>query len=331
MMKQLLLVGAMLISLPFALVSAQETTTTTATSAPSATLPASGLVPGDFFYFLDRWSEAIVSAFTFNPESKAERAFEHAHERVSEIQAILMEKGIGAPEVAQAKQAFEGELTRAAAIVANEKAKGIDVSMFAPRVDENFERSKDMLKQAYRGYRDDLKEAEKGLSEQLKEALKAGNTTVGSMIEAELNRLNDEASSALDEEGSVDDRLGQGKQHLDETLGEKQAAESHIANAERARENLVHEASVRGFTLDKEILALFDEMLKSAQSAMTDENFEAAKEYAKDAKEILNDAHKDLNTKEEEDFDRQLRGKSEDTNFFDMSDLENELDDTSTE
>ncbi len=330
-MKQLLLISVIAMTMPFMAV-AQTVAPVAAPTAASVTLPDPGLVPGDFFYFLDRWSEGLGNIFTFKIESKALRALEHAQERASEVHAVLTEKGIKAPEVAQAKKDFEEHLNRAATVVANAKAKGADVSAFVVDIDEEFELSKDMLKEAFRGYRDDLKDVEKDLAEQMKEAIKAGNTAAQAAIEAEISRLIDEGFSALDEEGSVDDQFEDEKDHLENALGEEQAAESHIMNAERAHANLLHEATVRGLTLDEDILASFDDMMESAQVAMKDGDFETAKEYAKDAKEILNDAHQDLNSKEEEhDFSRSVKAKGPNGDVFDLSDLEVEMPDLSAE
>ena len=205
MIKQLLVIGALAMVMPFA-VSAQTTTPGATTPTPTTlTLPDPGLVPGDFFYFFDRWSEGLGNIFAFGTESKARRALEHAQERASEVHAVLTEKGLNAPEVKETKQDFEDQINRAASIVAAAKERGADVSAFASNIDEGFELSKDMLKEAYRGYRDDLKDVQKDLSERLKEAVKRGDTVTQIAIEAEVSRLNDEAFSALDEESSVDD------------------------------------------------------------------------------------------------------------------------------
>ncbi|HAT68084.1 MAG: hypothetical protein A2481_02800 [Candidatus Yonathbacteria bacterium RIFOXYC2_FULL_47_9] len=326
-MKQLLLIGAIAVTMPFMAVAQTAAPVATPTTS-SVTLPDPGMVPGDFFYFLDRWSEGFGNIFTFKTESKALRALEHAQERASEIHAVLTEKGFSAPEVAQARKDFGEHLNRATTVVAGAKARGADVSAFVNDVDEEFELSKDMLKEAFRGYRDDLKDVEKNLMAQLNAAIKAGDTVAQAAIETEIDRLIDEGFSALDEEGLIDDQFEDEKGYLENALGEEQAAESHIMNAERAHANLLHEATVRGLTLNEEILLSFDDMMESAQTAMKDGDFETAKEYAKDAKAMLNEAHQDLNTKEEErDFSRSIKEKGPNGDFFDLSDLESDLSD----
>lgn len=39
-------------------------------SPETIALPDPGLVPGDFWYFLDEWSESIEEFFTFNDEAR---------------------------------------------------------------------------------------------------------------------------------------------------------------------------------------------------------------------------------------------------------------------
>lgn len=302
-MKQLLLIGAIAVSMPFMALAQTTTPATTTPTVPAVTLPDPGLVPGDFFYFLDRWGEGINSFFTFNPESKARLALKHAEERASEVHAVLKKKGADAPEVAQARQDFESEMNLAATIVADQKAKGTDVSLFAKDINDEFDLSKDMLKEAYRGYHDSLHEAEKGLREKLKEATQAGDMAAIQSIQAEIQSMLDEQATVKDEEGSVDVGFDVEKQHLDEAMGDQQSAESHIANAEREYQALVEHAKAGGITLDQTAVASYQQLIASAKEAFAAGDFETAKENAKEAKNALLDAHQSLDTKDaEQDF-----------------------------
>lgn len=299
-MKQLLLIGAIAVSMPFMALAQTATPATTTPTVPTVTLPDAGLVPGDFFYFLDQWGEGINSFFTFSPEGKARLALKHAEERASEVHAVLGKKGADAPEVAQAKQDFESEMSLAASIVADQKAKGTDVSLFAKDINDEFDLSKDMLKEAYRGYHDDLKDAEKGLRDQLKEATKAGDAAAVQAIQAQIQGMLDEQATVKDEEGSVDVGFDTEKQHLDEAMGDQQSAESHIANAERAYQMLVQDAQAGGLTLDQKAVASYQQLIASAKEAFTAGDFETAKEDAKEAKRALVDVHQLLDTKDTE-------------------------------
>ena len=54
----------------------------------SAASVNAGSKPGDFFYFLDRGFEGVGMFFTFNKEKRAQKAIEHAEERLAEAEAI---------------------------------------------------------------------------------------------------------------------------------------------------------------------------------------------------------------------------------------------------
>lgn len=282
-------------------------------------MPSAGLVPGDFFYFFDRLGEGFADFFTFDPVAKAERALERAQERASEIHEVLGQKGVSATEIKEAEQDFEEELGRAAALIADEKAKGVDISEVAKGIDDEFELSKDMLKEAYRGYSDDLKEAEKNLRELLKEAVKTGDEASLSDIQAELRGLIDEQTAVWGREGEIEGDFDDEKERLEDVLGAEQAAQSHIENAMRAREALVHEMEVRGITIDKSTLALFEELLAKAQAALKAADFESAKEYAKDAKETLREVRQDVDAKDlERELEDNLRGLEGHDEFMGM-------------
>ncbi len=300
-MKQLLFAGLIIAVAPFAVLAQIATPATT--PAPQITLPDSGLVQGDFFYFFDRLGEGIDSFFTFRPESKARLALRHAQERASEVNMLLKKKGVDAPEVAQTKKEFDKELTLASSIVAEQKAKGKDVSEIAKEINDEFEVSKNMLKEAYQSYREDLKDAEKNLRKQLITAVQTGDKSAWTAIDVELQKLADKMMNALDEEGSIEDSFDDEKDSLDQAMGDKQSAESHIVNAERAYQALLQDMQARGIVLDQNIVASYLDMIKSAKEAFTAGNFETAKEDAKEAKNELREAGQERDTRDiEEDF-----------------------------
>lgn len=97
-------------------------------------LPDPGLKPGDFFYFLDEWAEAIRDFFTFNPEDKALLQTKRALERIAEIKAILETKGIDAPGLVVAQEKIQVNIAKAAKILKTQKAKGEDVVVMAKKL-----------------------------------------------------------------------------------------------------------------------------------------------------------------------------------------------------
>lgn len=291
-MKKLLIVSMLTVVTPF-MVSAQVSTTTIATTMTETVLPDPGLVPGDFFYFLDRWSEAVNYFFTFNTESKAKLVLKHAEERVAELNVVLGTKGAKSEEAKRAKDDFSSGLTLAATIIADEKAKGNDVSAIAKEVDDEFEISKDMLKEAYRGHRDELRNDQNDLYDKLKEMIETGDTAEQVAIETEIKAVNDEVADVLGEEDSVDGSFDNEKKRIEDAMGKQQSAENHIANAKRAREQFIANATVLNTataTATAKTLASFDNIMLKSEAAMNSGDFENAKEYAKNAKEIFHEA-----------------------------------------
>ena len=228
---------------------------------------------------------------SFKTESRARLALKHAEERVSEIKAVIDDKGIGSSEVKKTEQDFKDNLTLAASLVTEEKAKGNDVSALAKEIDDKFENSKDLLREVYHGHKNDLKSSENDLQNRLKEAVKKGDTPLSIAIEAEIKKITDEVARVDEGEKSVDTNLDQEKNHLENVLGAQQSAESHIANAERARAQVVQQAEARGVATTTasfiDTLSLFDKLLAGAKTAFAAGGFETAKKGAKNAKKML--------------------------------------------
>lgn len=88
--------------------------------APMQALAATnaGVKPGSFFYFLDTTFENVGLFLTFNPEKKAQKALEHADERLAEIETIAEEKNPNAVKTALAN--YESNIA-----LATEKSKEV--------------------------------------------------------------------------------------------------------------------------------------------------------------------------------------------------------------
>ncbi|MEK7538869.1 MAG: DUF5667 domain-containing protein [Patescibacteria group bacterium] len=298
-MKRFIIAGTILALLPF--VSFAQTATTT--SWVVIKLPAPGLTPADFFYFMDRFGEEFNDFFTFRVESKARIALKHAQERAAEIQAMVKTKGVDSSEVKKAHENFVKNLKNAVAVVAQEKVKGNDVSALSREVDDEFEDSKEMLKEAFRGHYEDLKKEEKRLEVALRAAIAAGNASTTTAIQAELVRVAAEKLLSVGKERDVDDDSDEDKDDLEETMGDQVSAMSHIKNAEEERMRFVALAQVHGVLVDADALKDFDAMLAEAKASFGTGDFESAKEYAKDARDILKDAKDFLQMEDMEDGD----------------------------
>lgn len=298
-MKRFIIAGTILALLPF--VSFAQTATTT--SWVVIKLPAPGLTPADFFYFMDRFGEEFNDFFTFRAESKARIALKHAQERAAEIQEMVKTKGVDSSEVKKAHKNFEKNLKNAVAAVSQEKVKGNDVSALSKEVDDEFEDSKEMLKEAFRGYYEDLKKEEKRLEAALRVAIAAGNASTTAGIRTELARIANEKLLSVGKERDVDDDSDEDEDDLDETMGDQVSAMSHIKNAEEERVRFVTFTQVQGVLADAEVLKDFDAMLAEAKASFGTGDFESAKEYAKDARDILKDAKDFLKMEDMEDGD----------------------------
>lgn len=315
-MKKILIASVILASVPFATFAQTATSTSIpVTPAVAVTLPDPGLVPGDFFYFLDRWGEGIGNFFTFGTENKARRALAHAEERASELNAVLAEKGSKAPEVAQAQQDFQNELSHATQIVADAKAKGSDVTTLAQDVSAEFERSKEMLKEAYRNHHDQVVGQEQGLKNALEQARKAGDQTAIAELQSKIDAATTEGDFSLEQEGLVDDNLDNERANLDNVLGEQRAAQVHIMNAMRNHEDALR-AGVGTTTLGE-----YDSLMMKASEAMKAGDFQTAKDYAKDARTAVHDTERVQMMKKEASSTEET---TKDT--VDMNDMMSEMD-----
>jgi hypothetical protein len=299
-MKKVFITSMVVVAMPF-MASAQTnvsaTTTATVAATSTITLPDAGLVPGDFFYFLDRWGEDIDSFFTFKAQSRAKLALDHAKERAAELDTVLKTKGIKSHEAQQAKEDFDAEIKVAGAVVVDEKAKGNDVAVLSEEVNNDFETSKEMLKEAYRGHHDDLKGEEKDLHAKLNAAIKSNDVTAQAAIEADLKNISTEAALTMNEEGDIENSFDAEKQNLENGMGAQQSAESNIANAERARALFVSQMSILGTattSLAVDTLASFDTLFVKAKAEFKAGDFEGAKSDAQDAQSVLHDARQTM-------------------------------------
>lgn len=291
--------------MPF--IAGAQTAVPVATPAPTATAPAPvapatlgnpGLTPGDFLYFLDQWGEGLRTFFTLSAEGKARLALEHAQERAAEVQEVVKTRGIDSAEAKEARDGFGKKIAQAASIVAAEKSKGRNVEALAKDIDDELESSKEALKGIYRDYSDTLKSMEKDLRDKIQNAIRSGDATTQSALEAELAKITDDALMALDEEGALDDDFDDEKGLLEEAMGQERSAQAHLENIDRKYEKALRDAREKGETLDSDLLNQYDDLNAQADEAFKVGDFEAAKEYAKEADNVLRDAEQGVTTKD---------------------------------
>ena len=139
---------------------AQTEATTSVQATGTITVTNPGLLPGDFLYFLDRWTELLNTALTFNKEKKAKLHFEYAKERVAEIKNVLKKPDAKLKDVLSAKENFRAQVAAAAVLVKAEKDKGNDVSDLARELDDELDEVDEELKDVLRGHSEEASKAE---------------------------------------------------------------------------------------------------------------------------------------------------------------------------
>ena len=119
----------------------------------AVSLPPAGLTPSNFFYFLDRWGEAIQEFFTFAPEAKAMLQLQFAAERISELQVELAAKGGDGKGLEIDRQLLAQHIEKGNKILKEEEDKGHDESVAGAEFDAKL---KSILSEAYNEESGDL-------------------------------------------------------------------------------------------------------------------------------------------------------------------------------
>lgn len=168
----LLIAGFLLVSLSGAVLAQNEVLPA---KGPLPELPDPGQKPGDLFYFLDQWTEALGEFFTFNPEAKALLQTERALERIAEVKALLEVKGVDAPGLDVAQEKIQAHMARAGKIVEQQKAKGEEVAQLAQKLDDDFDARQELLKQTFEVEKAKLKVQKEEIKLQILQARQAGD------------------------------------------------------------------------------------------------------------------------------------------------------------
>lgn len=153
---------------------------------PLPELPDPGQKPGDFFYFLDQWTEELQQFFTFNPEAKALLQTERALERIAEVRALLEIKGVAAPGLDVAQEKIRAHMAKATEIVEKQKAKGKEIAQLAQKLDDDFDAVQELLKQTFKVEKAKLKVQKEEVKLQILQARQAGDFEKVSQLRATL-------------------------------------------------------------------------------------------------------------------------------------------------
>ena len=274
-------------SAPFATFAQTAATGTAGTvPAPVATVAVDpGLVPGDFFYFLDRWSEALNTAFTFNKEKKAKLHLEYAKERVAEMKEVLKNPNAKLEDVASAKENFDTQVADAAALVKSEKENGADVAGLARELDDELDMSRGELKDIFKEHKDNTSRAEDEIRAKLT-GLAPTDPQVQGLTQA-LESITKEKDNAVKEGDDVDANLQDEQKTFEEVMGKEMAAQKHMEQAMRLRDRMEQ-------GLPADLSASSDKFMKEAQDAMKRGDFDSAVRMSKDAERSIEKA-KEMN------------------------------------
>ncbi|GEM_PF-1739962 len=262
--------------------------------AQNGALPSAGLTPESPFYFFDKLGEALQRFFTFNPESKARLEITFAKERIAEIKVILEDKGVNAKGLNVAEERLNDNLSRATAILANQKQAGKDTSNLARDLSDDFDPARKALKNIFKSEVDTLEAKIDELKVKLKEARLTGNAAQVEALSKEVADLKAQKELLEQHNNKDDGDIEEKNEHFDEALGLKEEAAEKIKDAEEEKTDILKEAQEKNLDVSDGTFKTFDDFLSKAKAAFDTGNYAEAKRLAKEAKKNLKEAEKHL-------------------------------------
>lgn len=287
-MKKILLTTIMLLSAPF-VSFAQATTTNTVVTPVSTTsvttaIADPGLVPGDFFYFLDRWSEVINTALTFNKEKKARLHLEYAKERVAEIKEVLKKPDAKLQDVASAKDNFDAQIADATNIVKSEKEKGIDVASLASDLGVELDKSSIEIKDVLREHKNNAIHAENEIRAKIQSVSDTDPAQVQELTK-ELEAATKEKSDTATEEDGLNVDILDKQSVFDQVMGTELSAKKHVEEAVR----LGAQVEEKSGQFSQEESTQIMKQTRQAQEAIKRGDFETASRISEEAVRKIED------------------------------------------
>lgn len=281
-MKKILFTGIVLAMVPFVSFAQTAATSTTATTTPPTSVAPAvpGLLPGDFFYFLDRWGEALNMFLTFNKDEKARLNLEYAKERAAEIKEVLKDSRRKLADIEDAKKNYDEHIAEATATIKEEKDKGNDVSGLARELDDELDVSHRELKDAYKEHEDNASQAEIELRAKIA-ALPAGDPQLEGLTKA-LAAITKEKEDAQGEDTDVEKNVSETQSVFEDAMGPRISAEKHLEQVMRLRDFRERMGEMPfQFSTSSQLL------MKQAQDAMMRGDYETAKRLSKEAQRGL--------------------------------------------
>ncbi|MEK7503674.1 MAG: DUF5667 domain-containing protein [Patescibacteria group bacterium] len=281
-------------------------------------LPSPGVAPGNPFYFLDKLGETLQEFFTFNPESKARLQITFAAERIAEIRLILEEKGVEAKGLAVAESGLKRNIAKAAAIVEKEKSRGKDVRLLAKELNDGFEKPKTVLSQTYKDQKEALEAQKDELKAKIREARLAGDTALVESLTKQLDEVKAQKKALEAKEEDQDQDLEEHRDRIEKQIESKDAATEAISEAKDKKAEILRESAKEGIILPTGAFDKFDKLLSQAEELFVKENYQGARQLAKQAKKSLEkvkESAKDLAeaVEKEEDAEDELEDQQKNT------------------
>ncbi len=273
-------------------------------------------LPGDILYPVKLFTEDTRTAVAFNSDSKARLQIKFAAERIDEIKAILKEKGVEVEGLEIARTALENNLARTASIIEGEKIKGRDISALAKELNDNFVSEKGTLKQAFKDKKEIFKTQEEELKAKIKEARKIGDIAQVEQLIKQLNEVKLQRNLLEQKEEEQEEMLEDEEDRLEEVMEKRAEAEKVIREAEKEKQEVVAEALKEGVNLPQNAFEKFDRLLAQAKELFSRENYQGAKQLAKQAEKSLDkvediiDELEDLKEKDEDEDENEDEGEN---------------------
>lgn len=289
-MNKFLFASFVLVAVPFVsfaqapvptLYGSATVTPTRVVASATVTPTRPGFVPGDFFYFLDRFSESINLTLTINKENKARKHIEIAKERVAEMDQVLKAGEATLADVASAKANFDTQIAEAALIVKAQKDNGADVANLAREFDDELDLSREILQDIYKNHRNKTIQAEAEIRAKLS-ALLAGDPQIKGLTQA-LDSVTKEKQTVMSAEGDVDAEIVEEQIIFEDVMGQHMSAGKHMEQAMRLRDKLQAELPAGAATTSQKFI-------NGAEDAIKRGDFKSAKLMFKEAEHMIGEA-----------------------------------------